>query len=99
MNEYANNWLMQTFTLSKRILTTFVRNPLVTYAQLGQTLFMALLVGTIYFQIGDDQGSIQDRVGSLFFMMTNQAFGMIASLNICLNFFIFLFFILFFLFY
>ena len=54
-----------------------------TYVQLIQTIFIALLVGSIYFQIGDDQGSIQDRVGALFFVMTNQAFSMIASLNLC----------------
>ena len=57
---------------------------MVTFAQLGQTLFIALLVATLYWQIENNQGSIQDRVGVLFFVMTNQAFAMIISLHMCM---------------
>ena len=42
-------------------------------------------MGSIYWQIGDDQASIQDRIGALFFMATNQAFGMLGSLTIFLE--------------
>jgi ABC-type multidrug transport system permease subunit len=44
-----------------------------------------LQVGTIYLQLGNDQASIQDRLGALFFMATNQAFGMLGSLNVFLE--------------
>jgi hypothetical protein len=41
---YAANWFMQTYVLSVRVVLSTLRNPLATYAQLGQVLFMALLV-------------------------------------------------------
>lgn len=91
VKEYASSFWKQSQVLAVRTFIQTIRNPMVTYAQLGQTLFISLLVGTIYWQIGNDQGSIQDRVGALFFMMTNQAFGMIASLNICKAFVSFIF--------
>ena len=81
--EYATSFVRQTLVVCKRTVIQIARNPMVTYAQLGQTIFLALLVGSIYWQIDDTQGSIQDRVGALFFIMTNQAFGMMSSLNIC----------------
>lgn len=40
-------------------------------AAFGQTLFMALLCGLIYLNLGNDQKSTQDRQGSLFFIVAN----------------------------
>eukprot|EP01095_Lingulamoeba_sp_RSL-Kostka_P006419 TRINITY_DN200_c0_g1_i3.p1 TRINITY_DN200_c0_g1~~TRINITY_DN200_c0_g1_i3.p1 ORF type:complete len:633 (+),score=155.33 TRINITY_DN200_c0_g1_i3:30-1928(+) len=85
LKEYASNWFTQFHYVAKRQTINLIRNPMVTYAQLFQTLFMAFLVSSIYFQIGDDQGSVQDRVGCLFFIITNQAFGSISSLNLFLE--------------
>ncbi len=34
-----------------------------------QTLVLALVVGLIFLQVGDDQAGIQDRTGSLFFVV------------------------------
>jgi ATP-binding cassette, subfamily G (WHITE), member 2 len=85
VKEYASSFPRQVRILAKRTFIQVIRNPMVTYVQLIQTVFIALLVGSIYFQIGDDQGSIQDRVGALFFVMTNNAFSMIGSLNIFLQ--------------
>jgi len=53
--------------------------------------FMALLVGSIYFQINktevetaaDGAAAYQDRLGALFFITTNQAFSSFSSLNLC----------------
>jgi len=83
--EYATGFFRQFVKLSQRSWRNVVRNPMVTYAQLGQTIFMALLMGTIYFQMQLDQGSIQDRVGALFFVSTNQAFAMLSALNLLLE--------------
>lgn len=82
---FAVSWLKQLSCLCYRTFTNWVRSPMSTYVSLFQTLFMALLVGSIYFQIKNNQGSIQDRVGSLFFVITSQAFSMIRSLNIFLS--------------
>lgn len=91
-SEYASNFFKQFYFLSSRMLRNLFRNPMVTYAQLMQTIFMGLLVGSLYFDLGLSQGSIQNRVGCLFFMTTNQAFSTFASLNLCLFFLLFLIF-------
>lgn len=83
IKEYASTFPYQVWVLSTRTFIQMMRNPMITYVQLAQTLFVALLVGSIYFQIGDSQASIQDRVGALFFIMTNQAFSAIGALNVC----------------
>ena len=41
---YAANPFVQIYVLAKRVILSTVRNPLTTYAQLMQVLFMALLV-------------------------------------------------------
>lgn len=46
---------------------------------------MSVLVGLLYFDIGLCQSSVQNRVGALFFIMTNQGFAMMASLNVFLE--------------
>ncbi len=43
-----------------------------TKAKVIQTLVLALLVGLLYLRVGDDQASIQDREGALFFIVVNQ---------------------------
>jgi hypothetical protein len=44
------------------------RNKLILRGKLGQTIFMALLVGLIYLRIGTGPTSIQGRTGALFFL-------------------------------
>jgi len=43
---------------------------------------MALLVGSIFFNLNSNQASIQDRIGVLFFMMTSSGFSQFAALNL-----------------
>ena len=42
---------------------------------MGQTLFFALLIGVIFFGLGDDYAGIQDRQGLLFMAILNQMLG------------------------
>lgn len=51
------------------------RDPMQIPARLSQALFLSLLVGFLYLQIGDDQQSIGDRQGSLFFVVMSMAMG------------------------
>ena len=45
-------------------------------------LFFALILGAIYSDVGNDQKSIQDKIGALFFFTINQSFGnMFGVLN------------------
>eukprot|EP00753_Platysulcus_tardus_P001396 PLAT11325.2.p1 GENE.PLAT11325.2~~PLAT11325.2.p1 ORF type:complete len:695 (-),score=412.60 PLAT11325.2:85-2169(-) len=65
--------------LAGRSLLNFRREPLLTKVRLGQTIFMSLICGLLYLQIADDQKSIQDRSGSLFFIVTSQMMNAVAS--------------------
>lgn len=80
-SRYATNWLRQFFWLIWRTILNYYRNPMVTYVQLFSTVFFAVLVGLIYLQIADTLSALQDRLGALFFIMTNQCFGTIGSMN------------------
>jgi len=51
------------------------RDPMQIPARLSQALFLSLLVGFLYLQLGDDQRSITDREGSLFFVTMSMAMG------------------------
>eukprot|EP01103_Thecamoeba_quadrilineata_P004182 TRINITY_DN1390_c0_g1_i2.p1 TRINITY_DN1390_c0_g1~~TRINITY_DN1390_c0_g1_i2.p1 ORF type:complete len:500 (-),score=73.84 TRINITY_DN1390_c0_g1_i2:336-1835(-) len=75
------SWVSQFFFLSRREFFNFVRNPLTTYITLAETLFIGFVIGSIYFQVGYSQASIQNREGALFFILTNQAFSMLSSLD------------------
>jgi ABC-type multidrug transport system permease subunit len=48
------------------------REPLKIRASLAQSIVLSLLVGLVYLQINDDQQSVQDRQGALFFVTVNQ---------------------------
>ena len=58
----------------KRSWHNSFRNPLIVKAKFGQTLFMALLLGLLYLQLGLDQEDIQNRQGALFFITVNGLF-------------------------
>jgi len=61
------------------------RDPRASYAQLGQSIFLALVIGSIYFGLKLDQKSIQNRMGAIFFIITNQAFGGFPMLSLFLD--------------
>lgn len=67
--------IVRFFLLIIRACLIMIRDPMMTYARLMQTLFLALVVGFLYLRVGDDQRSIQDREGALFFIVVNQAMG------------------------
>lgn len=53
-------------------------------AAIGQTIFLSVLIGLIYLQLDNDSSSVQDRLGSLFFILINQAMAAVLSLvNLC----------------
>ncbi|GMH52576.1 hypothetical protein TrRE_jg4903 [Triparma retinervis] len=62
--------------LLKRSWGEATRNPMRVRAQLVQSIAFAFIISTIWWQLGDNQNSIQDRNGVLFFMSAN---GMMSS--------------------
>ncbi|KAF0691734.1 Aste57867_17098 [Aphanomyces stellatus] len=61
--------------LCKRNMTRLVRDTLGFKARVGQTIFIAILVGLIYLQLDKDQSGIQSLSGAMFFLIVNQFFG------------------------
>ncbi|RHY43149.1 hypothetical protein DYB34_010250 [Aphanomyces astaci] len=60
--------------LCKRNVTRLVRDTLGFKARVGQTLFIAVIVGLIYLQLTKDQRGIQSFAGAMFFIVINQFF-------------------------
>lgn len=76
--------LTQIYELTKRGWQVIVRNPITFKARFAQTLLIGLLVGLVYLQLGNNQSSIRDRQGALFFLITTQV--MSALMGVLLTF-------------
>lgn len=74
MHRQASLWT-QWGALSKRAANNTWRNKLLLKGKLAQTIFLSLVVGLIYLNIGNDFASVQDRLGSLFFLVVQGFFG------------------------
>ncbi|NXE25713.1 ABCG2 protein, partial [Ardeotis kori] len=79
---YANGFLTQLYWVSKRSLKNLIRSPQASVAQLAVTIILALVVGAIFFGVKLDRSGIQNRVGSLFFITTNQCFSSVSSIEL-----------------
>uniref|UniRef100_A0A8B9JQL4 ATP-binding cassette, sub-family G (WHITE), member 2d n=1 Tax=Astyanax mexicanus TaxID=7994 RepID=A0A8B9JQL4_ASTMX len=67
------NWVL------KRTFRNLMLNPQTSVAQLGVTVFLALIVGAIFYKVKDNQSGIQNRFGALFFITTNQCFSTLSA--------------------
>ncbi|NXU53759.1 ABCG2 protein, partial [Turnix velox] len=79
---YANGFLTQLYWVSKRSLKNLIRSPQASIAQIAVTVILALVVGAIFFGVKLDQSGIQNRVGSLFFVTTNQCFSSVSAIEL-----------------
>ncbi|XP_072195779.1 broad substrate specificity ATP-binding cassette transporter ABCG2 isoform X2 [Excalfactoria chinensis] len=79
---YANGFFTQLYWVSKRSLKNLIRNPQASIAQIAVTIILALVVGAIFFGVKLDDSGIQNRVGSLFFVTTNQCFSSVSAIEL-----------------
>ncbi|XP_046776170.1 broad substrate specificity ATP-binding cassette transporter ABCG2 isoform X1 [Gallus gallus] len=79
---YANGFFTQLYWVSKRSLKNLIRNPQASIAQIAVTVILALVVGAIFFGVKLDESGIQNRVGSLFFVTTNQCFSSVSAIEL-----------------
>ncbi|KXZ56662.1 hypothetical protein GPECTOR_1g597 [Gonium pectorale] len=77
-NTAAAFWI-QVPLLAQRAARNAWRNPLVAKGKLAQTIFLSVVVGLIFLRIGDDQRGVQDRQGSLFFLVVQGMFGSVMG--------------------
>uniref|UniRef100_A0A8C4N898 ABC-type xenobiotic transporter n=1 Tax=Eptatretus burgeri TaxID=7764 RepID=A0A8C4N898_EPTBU len=78
----ASSFFIQMSSLLKRTFLNLVRNPQASVAQLLVTLLLGLTMGAIFFDISDDAGGIQNRVGAMYFLMTIQCFGSLSAVDL-----------------
>ncbi|KAJ2600867.1 hypothetical protein GGF39_001543 [Coemansia sp. RSA 1721] len=61
-----NSWHREFWILLKRDLSLVRRNTSLLYGLLAQCLSFIIFLGFVFFQLGTDQASVQNRVGALF---------------------------------
>ncbi|NXK81979.1 ABCG2 protein, partial [Amazona guildingii] len=79
---YANSFLHQLKWVSKRTFKNLVGNPQASIAQLCVTTFLGLVIGAIFFGLKEDSTGLQNRVGAMFFLTTNQCFSSISAIEL-----------------
>jgi len=79
---YATSFYSQLFTLSSRAFKNFYRNFYLMPAHFLSALIMGILLGLIYYQLGNNIAACQNRMGSIFFMCCILAFSAMSSLEL-----------------
>lgn len=82
MLPYATSFYSQLMTLSSRSFKNFYRNFYLMPAHFLSGLVMGILLGLIYYQLGNNIAACQNRMGSIFFMCSLLAFGAMSSLEL-----------------
>ncbi|XP_075948030.1 broad substrate specificity ATP-binding cassette transporter ABCG2d isoform X1 [Anarhichas minor] len=76
---YNSSFFHQLRWVLTRIFQSLKLNPLTSVAQVGVSIFLALVVGVIFFGVKDDQSGMQNRMGVLFFITVNQCFSTVSA--------------------
>ncbi|XP_054460635.1 broad substrate specificity ATP-binding cassette transporter ABCG2d [Anoplopoma fimbria] len=76
---YNSSFFHQLRWVLKRTFQDLMLNPQTSVAELGVSIFLALVVGAIFFGVKDDQSGMQNRMGVLFFISVNQCFSTISA--------------------
>ncbi|XP_066042566.1 broad substrate specificity ATP-binding cassette transporter ABCG2 isoform X2 [Chamaea fasciata] len=79
---YANSFLHQLKWVSRRTFKNLIGNPQASIAQLLITALLGLIVGAIYFGLENNSAGIQNRVGAMFFLTTNQCFSSVSAIEL-----------------
>ncbi|XP_029949983.1 broad substrate specificity ATP-binding cassette transporter ABCG2d [Salarias fasciatus] len=76
---YNSSFFHQLQWVLKRTFQNLMLSPQISVAQVTVHIFLALIVGAIFFGVKDDQSGIQNRMGALFFITTNQCFSTVSA--------------------
>ncbi|XP_043086116.1 broad substrate specificity ATP-binding cassette transporter ABCG2-like isoform X2 [Puntigrus tetrazona] len=76
---YSTSFCHQFNWVLKRTFRNLMLNPQTSFAQIGVMIFLALVVGAIFFGVEKNSSGIQNRMGALFFITTNQCFSAVSS--------------------
>mmetsp|Transcript_12778 Transcript_12778/g.44747 ORF Transcript_12778/g.44747 Transcript_12778/m.44747 type:complete len:720 (-) Transcript_12778:193-2352(-) len=67
-----SSWCRAFSVLTRRSFLNTIRDPVTTRARFAQAVFLGLMGGLIYFQLGNEQVDIQNKNGAIFFLLINQ---------------------------
>ncbi|XP_010217003.1 PREDICTED: ATP-binding cassette sub-family G member 2 [Tinamus guttatus] len=79
---YANSFCHQLKWVTRRAFKNLIGHPEASIAQLCIAVFLGLVIGAIFFGVKDDYTGIQNRVGALFFLTTDQCFTSISAIEL-----------------
>uniref|UniRef100_A0A3P9JND8 Broad substrate specificity ATP-binding cassette transporter ABCG2 n=1 Tax=Oryzias latipes TaxID=8090 RepID=A0A3P9JND8_ORYLA len=82
---YNSSFAKQLRWVLQRTFQNLMLNPQTSVAQLTVNIFLALIVGAIFFGVKDDQSGIQNRMGALFFITTNQCFSTVSAAELFIS--------------
>jgi ABC-type multidrug transport system ATPase subunit len=84
VDEYASTFSTQFKVLTRRTLLQSFRNPFLLRAQYSVYIIVGLMLGGLYWHITNDlsHGGMQNRMGSLFFLVCLLSFGSITSIDL-----------------
>uniref|UniRef100_A0A672HHV5 ATP-binding cassette, sub-family G (WHITE), member 2a n=1 Tax=Salarias fasciatus TaxID=181472 RepID=A0A672HHV5_SALFA len=76
---YHTGFFTQFRWVLKRTFRNLLLNPQTSVAQVMVTLFLALVVGAIFFDVQLNSSGLQNRFGALFFITVNQCFSSMSA--------------------
>jgi hypothetical protein len=76
---FATTFYEQFSVLLSRAWVNTRRSPVHTHAASGRSITMGAIVGLLFYAVGSNQRSVQDRTGALYFVLTSQIFSAQAS--------------------
>ncbi|KAG2462440.1 broad substrate specificity ATP-binding cassette transporter ABCG2-like [Polypterus senegalus] len=79
---YSTSFTTQLYWVINRAFKNLIRNPQASVAQIVVTIVLGLIVGAIFFGVKLDPSGIQNRVGSMFFLTTNQCFSSVSAIEL-----------------
>ncbi|XP_038625105.1 broad substrate specificity ATP-binding cassette transporter ABCG2 [Tachyglossus aculeatus] len=79
---YITPFFLQLKWVSKRSFKNLLRNPQASVAQIIVTTIMGLVIGSIFFGLKNDLNGVQNRLGVMFFLSTNQCFSSISAIEL-----------------
>lgn len=83
---YVTSFFYQLRIVSNRTMWNCLRNPQTSIGQLGLSIFFAILMGTIYYQIPLTlPEALQNRTGAFFFLIINMVFSNLSAVELFLN--------------
>jgi len=83
---YQNSFATQMKQVCGRAFLNLIRNPMTSTVQIFTTTMMAILIGTIYFQMDLSlPDGLQNRAGLFFFLVTSQVMSNLTALQVFID--------------